>query len=373
MRIRPQTSFVKGAFACQVQGMMHPFKKGWRMNKARIGVFWILLLSSIQGTGVAQEPKGLTEPKAKLQFWLKARQILISHKDADQSRHSRSRENAKTRAKRIHRLLSTSTDSKEFSELARKVSDAPDKESGGALPPLRSQNFEESAAKAILALKVGAFSAPVETRFGFHIFLKESSEEYGLEQRLFRYKGAERCPESETQSEGEAQAAADKLLLTLKKDGDFKGEVLGLVAPSMIAKEVARVLVKLKPGELHRGVIRSKFGFHVIRRIPIELACGAHILIDHELGFQSVSLRTKDDAKKTAEQVLAELKKDPTRFLELHEKHSADKRPSLGVIPKRGPQALSAIQEAIFQVKKGAVVGRVLESRYGFHIVLRTG
>ncbi|MDF1664475.1 MAG: peptidylprolyl isomerase, partial [Planctomycetota bacterium] len=297
---------------------------------------------------------------------MKARQILVSHKDADQSRHSRSRENAQKRANRIHSLLSTSTDSKKFGDLAKKVSDALDKESGGALPPFRLQNLEESAAKAFSALKPGAFSAPVETRFGFHIFLRESSEEYGLEQRLFRFKGAERCPESESQSEAEAKAAAEKLLKTLKKDDDFKGEILGLVTPSMLAKEVAGVLAKLKPGQLHRSVIKSKFGFHIVRRIPIELASASHILIDHELGFQSVSLRTKEDAKKVAEQVLKELKKDPKRFLELHEKHSADKRPSLGVIPRKGPQALSAIQDALFQVAESELCESVLESRYGF-------
>lgn len=352
---------------------MQPFMKGWRMNKARIGVFGILLLGLIQGPGLAQDAKKVGESKAPLQFWLKARHILISHKDADQSRHSRSREKALKRIKRIHGLLSPKTDSKKFAELAKRVSDALDKKSGGALPPIRLQNLEESAAKALSALKLGTYSGPVETRFGFHIFLKEPSEEYGLEQRLFRYKGANRCPESETQSEAEAKAAAEQALKSLKKDSDFEGDLLGLVAPSMVAKEVAVVLAKLKPGQLHKAVIQTKFGFHLVRRIPVKLATATHILIDHELGFQSVSLRTKDEAKKVAGQVLAELKKDPKRFLELHEQHSADKRPSLGVIPNKGPQALTAIQSALFKVAVGELVGEVLESRYGFHIVLRTG
>lgn len=371
MRIQRLRSFVKSSFPRVLQGMMTPMNT----HKIQSSLFLSLVLAAIvslnPGASVAQEPEATKGAKAPLQLWLKARHILVSHGEADQSKQSRSRDQAKKRIERIHSLLSSKTKSESFAALAKKVSDAPDKEAGGLLPPLRAQNLEEAAATALSQLSPGQYSAPVETRFGFHIFFREESKEYGLEQRLFRYKGAERCPESETQTKAEAQAAAAKALKSLSKPEELKGEILGLVVPSMIAKEVARVLVTLKPGELHREVIESEFGFHLIRRVPIQVASASHILIDHELGFQSVSLRTKDEAKQVAEQVLAELKKDPKRFLELHKQHSADKRASLGVIPSKGPQALKAIQEALFELEAGAVLGRVVESRYGFHIVLR--
>ena len=79
----------------------------------------------------------------------------------------------------------------------------------------------------------------------------------------------------------------------------------------------------------------------------------------------------KYKAKKLAQKILSELKGQPGQFLPLHKQHSGDQRWEMGLIPRYGPQGLKCVQETLFQVKVGELVDQVLESRFGFHIIMR--
>lgn len=94
----------------------------------------------------------------------------------------------------------------------------------------------------------------------------------------------------------------------------------------------------------------------------------SHILI----GFSaSASPEAKAEAKKNAEQVLAEVKKNPAKFAELAKKYSqdpgsAEKGGDLGAFG-RGAM-VKPFEEAAFSMKQGDVSGLV-QSDFGYHII----
>lgn len=97
----------------------------------------------------------------------------------------------------------------------------------------------------------------------------------------------------------------------------------------------------------------------------------SHILI----GFGvSSTPQAKQEARKKAEQVLAEVKKNPGKFDELAKKYSqdpgsAEKGGDLGVFG-RGSM-VKPFEDAVFSMKPGAV-SDLVESEFGFHIIKLT-
>jgi peptidyl-prolyl cis-trans isomerase D len=97
----------------------------------------------------------------------------------------------------------------------------------------------------------------------------------------------------------------------------------------------------------------------------------SHILIGVSA---TASPEAKAEAKKKAEQVLAEVKKAPTKFAELAKKYSqdpgsAEKGGDLGVFG-RGSM-VKPFEEAVFSMKPGDVSGLV-QSDFGYHIIKLT-
>ena len=81
------------------------------------------------------------------------------------------------------------------------------------------------------------------------------------------------------------------------------------------------------------------------------------------------------DAKKKAEEILAEVRKSPARFVELARQHSqdtgsADKGGDLGLFG-RG-MMVKPFEDAVFSMKEGEIAGPV-ESEFGLHIIRLTG
>ncbi len=211
-----------------------------------------------------------------------AAHILVAFKGAmraDPNKVTRSKEEAQAEIKKI--LEEVKKDTTKFGELAKKYSDAPDKERGGDLGVIPSGLGNHPFAKATNGLKEGEVSEPVETPFGFHILMRKAPPpQYAGAHILVAYKGAMRAKPEITRSKEDAKKSAAELAEKLKKDASTFGEMakkhsdgpsgvkggsLGKWFKGMMVPEFDTAIEGLKIGEVSAPV-ETPFGFHVIKR-----------------------------------------------------------------------------------------------------------
>ncbi|MHC4512666.1 MAG: peptidylprolyl isomerase [Planctomycetota bacterium] len=105
-----------------------------------------------------------------------------------------------------------------------------------------------------------------------------------------------------------------------------------------------------------------------------DLISASHILIGYEGADSSeVKGRTKEEAKKQAEELLAKAKAEPDKFADLAKANSdgpsKDKGGDLGEFNREKMEA--PFTEAAFKLKVGEI-SEVVETKFGFHIIKRT-
>ena len=100
---------------------------------------------------------------------VQASHILIAYKGADRADAdiSRSKEEAKSKAERIRKLIVD--DGKDFAEMAREHSDGPSSTKGGDLGKFKFEVMAKPFSEAAFALEINEISEVVETGFGFHV------------------------------------------------------------------------------------------------------------------------------------------------------------------------------------------------------------
>ena len=100
---------------------------------------------------------------------IKASHILISYKGADRadSDISRSKDEAKTEAERLRKLIVE--ENSDFAEIAQKHSDGPSSSKGGDLGKFKFEVMAKPFSEAAFDLNVGEVSEVVETGFGYHV------------------------------------------------------------------------------------------------------------------------------------------------------------------------------------------------------------
>ncbi|MEC8013176.1 MAG: peptidylprolyl isomerase [Verrucomicrobiota bacterium] len=100
---------------------------------------------------------------------ISASHILISYKGASRAdaKITRSKEEAKTEAERIHKLVTS--EGNDFAETAKKHSDGPSSTKGGDLGKFKFEVMAKPFSEAAFSLDVGSVSEVVETDFGFHV------------------------------------------------------------------------------------------------------------------------------------------------------------------------------------------------------------
>jgi peptidyl-prolyl cis-trans isomerase NIMA-interacting 1 len=109
---------------------------------------------------------------------------------------------------------------------------------------------------------------------------------------------------------------------------------------------------------------------------PREIAGASHILVAFK-GAENAPktiTRSKDDARKRAEQALKELQKDESKFAELVKKYSDDavSKPAEGRLGNFERNAMpKAFSDACFSMMIDTISG-VVETPRGFHIIKRT-
>lgn len=120
--------------------------------------------------------------------------------------------------------------------------------------------------------------------------------------------------------------------------------------------------------------VETPYGYVIVRRCPIERAHTRHILVRYKGANNAAAtvIRTREEAKKLAEQLRAELAVPGADFAKLAQKRSEDSSAGNGGDigrPARGMLAPS-FEDALFALKP-LEISPVVETEFGFHIIQR--
>ncbi len=320
--------------------------------------------------------------------------ILIAYKGAMRAAETvtRSKEEAQKLATDLAKEVAK--DPSKLEEMAKKFSDGPTGAKGGDLGFWKKGMMVPEFDVAIEKMKVGEATAePVETGFGFHIIRRNQaidSIEVTAYHILISYKGAARARGNVTRSKEEAQKLAGELSAKLKAAPDSFETVakensddprvkmpIWTTGEGMLP-DLDKAVLALKVGQVG-DVVETPFGFHIFQRLePVHgpKMAASHILIQFkgaENAPESIT-RNEAEAKKLAEEIIAEAKKEGADFAKLAMRRSEDPSAimnagALGVWEQGN--MLPSIEEALTKVKVDEVAGPV-KSAYGFHVLMRT-
>jgi peptidyl-prolyl cis-trans isomerase SurA len=152
------------------------------------------------------------------------------------------------------------------------------------------------------------------------------------------------------------------------------GGYLGIQHRGSLPLEFEVSLFNLEPGEIFPAA-QSKQGYHVIKRLPIQLAFARHILITWQ-GSQTTDTqinRTRNQARLLAEEVLLACRRSNADFCELSSQYSDDtgSRFTCGEIGVIEPSATHPDFESVLFRLRAGEISDLVETPFGFHIIQR--
>jgi len=229
---------------------------------------------------------------------------------------------------------------------------------------------EAPAPRPSAGLPEPGLAAPTDPRYaGSHI--------------LIAWKGSVEAPKSVVRTEAEARVLAQRLhdratpenfaqLARENSDGPSapRGGRLGTWLTGTMVDDFERAVASVEPGSVG-PVVRTPFGYHVVLREPVQQVHVSHILVSYAGALQSGTERSRDEALARAQDLRRALTAGES-FEELARKESDDTSRKaagdLGLVA-RG-QMVPAFEDAAFSLEDGEL-SEVIESPYGFHILLR--
>lgn len=204
---------------------------------------------------------------------------------------------------------------------------------------------------------------------------------YDASHILVQFEGAVDAPSSVTRSERDAFERAKRLreqaqtdfaaVARRESDGPSapRDGRIGIYAVGTMVPAFERAVASVKPGEIG-PLVRTPFGWHVVRREAVETVSIRHI----QIGFQGARGDTSGRTRAEAQARIDELSHGLTaeNFAEraaASEDATATVGGDLGVIA-RG-QMVPAFEDTAFGLEPGQISG-VVETPYGLHLILRT-
>ena len=193
---------------------------------------------------------------------------------------TRSKEEAKALAAKVYAEIKTGK--KSYEDAAKAYSDdMRSKGKGGKIGEMPPEAFIASLVDAMLAIKVGAITAPLETSLGFHILRRDQViGEMRASHILIPWKGAQNAPPGTALTKEKALEKAKELLAKIKKGGeDFaklagehsscpsksRGGDLGMFRAGRMVAPFEKAVIASKVGDLS-GPVETVFGYHIILR-----------------------------------------------------------------------------------------------------------
>ncbi|MDD5309094.1 MAG: peptidylprolyl isomerase [Deltaproteobacteria bacterium] len=205
---------------------------------------------------------------------------------------------------------------------------------------------------------------------------------------LFAYKGAMRAAPTVTRTKEEAQALAKQVCEKIKAGADFaqmakqysdcpskeRGGDLGVFPSNAMAPEFTAGVQALKEGELSPEPVESPFGFHVVKRQPVEEIILRQIIVAYK-GAPRVPptvTRTKDEAKKLADEAAVKVRAPGADFAALAQQYSDHPSKARGGLMRPVGRGMlpEAIEKPAFALKENEIAGPI-ETEMGFMIVQR--
>jgi peptidyl-prolyl cis-trans isomerase SurA len=203
---------------------------------------------------------------------------------------------------------------------------------------------------------------------------------------LIQYRGSAQARPEVTRTRDEALAIAREVARKARAGSDFaklaerysdcmtatRGGDLGVFDPRGKLLAFAKATASLAPGEIS-DPIETPYGFHVIRRNPLERIAVRHILIMHEDAHRAPPsiTRSKAEALALAREILA-LARAGHDFAALAATYSdGSTRERGGDLGSFGRgQMVPVFEAAAFALEPGEI-SDVVETEFGYHVILR--
>jgi len=211
--------------------------------------------------------------------------------------------------------------------------------------------------------------------------------EVAAAQIVVAYRGARAAGEEITRTRAEAQALAHRVREDLRQGETFAmaakiysdgprslhGGNLGIITLEKVMPEVADALRALHVGQISEPV-ETAYGFHILRRDPVERVTVRHLLVSHADSDQAPPgvTRTREEARARCEELRARIR-DGEGFVELVQAESdGPSAPRGGDLGRFGRGTMvGAFEEVAFALPVGGI-SDVVETPFGFHIIQRT-
>jgi peptidyl-prolyl cis-trans isomerase SurA len=193
-----------------------------------------------------------------------------------------SKEDADAAMARVRQVQEALRSGKPFAELAREVSDAPDREEGGSLGWRSRERLPALFLEAVSTLRPGQLSAPVRSPNGFHILILEDRRSTLRAQEVTVHRARHILLRVDAQvSEEQATRRLIELRRRIELGAEFadiardfsqdpgsaqRGGELDWAYPGDLVPEFERAMFQLQPGQISEPV-RSVFGLHLIQLI----------------------------------------------------------------------------------------------------------
>jgi peptidyl-prolyl cis-trans isomerase SurA len=208
---------------------------------------------------------------------------------------------------------------------------------------------------------------------------------YAATHVLVAWAGAVGAPPGVTRSEAEARSLAAELharaaagtpleeLARAHSDGPSapRGGGLGVYATGTMVPDFEKAVASVAPGAL-APLVRTPFGYHVVRRDPVMEGRFAHVQISHREAWRATTARTPEEARARLAEARAALEAG-TPFEEVARRYSDDPSAALngGDLGLVAPgQLVPAFEDAAFALAPGETSG-VVETPYGVHLIRR--
>jgi parvulin-like peptidyl-prolyl isomerase len=323
-----------------------------------------------------------------------AAHILVSYKGGQRAKPTitRTKEEARTRAEEIRTMaLAAGAD---FAALAKQYSDGPTGPRGGNLGIFGRGQMVAAFDNAVFSMPINGISEVVETGFGFHVIKRLPLPAEAVTQHIMVvWKGAKNAAKEITRSKDEARARANEAHAAATADGaDWhavvkkfsddtgsvdRGGLAGRLVEGGVHADFAAIadaVFKMEPYAVS-AVVETPYAFHVLRRAPSHKIRASHILVQYKGSMRArpTVTRTKEEARLRAEDLRVKAVAQGANFAQLARENSdGPSGPEGGDLREFGYEGMVyRFAEAAYRLAPGGI-SEVVETPFGFHVVMRT-